>query len=72
MIEQKVIEALTHATRIQEVREKTIARRYQLNIVATRVIASGDRMTTHHLVDLSRQLGHGKCCWVPPLPDRAA
>lgn len=60
--------ASTRAAQIQEERKNVLARRLALEVVATRVVSAGGRITTHHLVDLGREHGRGKCCWIPPLP----
>lgn len=61
-------QARNRAIQIQEERRKGLAKRLALDIVATRVITVAGRVTTHHLVDLGREHGRGKCCWIPPLP----
>jgi hypothetical protein len=64
--------ALGRAIIIQAKRREILDRRPDIEVVATRVTSVDGQVTTHHLVDLGRQHGRGKCCWIPPLPAPAS
>jgi hypothetical protein len=64
---QKIQEASDRSARIRECREEIFIRGPLPKIIASRTIVVAGRMIHQHLMDFGRELGRGKCRWMPDL-----
>jgi hypothetical protein len=69
--DQKIREASNRSARIREFREEVITRRPLPKSIASRTIVVDGRIIHQHLIDLGRELGRGRCCWVPNIRSAA-
>jgi hypothetical protein len=66
ILERRILEASDRSARIREFRDDVLWHRPLPKVISFRTIAIGDRSVTICLMDVSRELGRGRCYWLKP------